>query len=66
MYYISQKQVKKSFCLKDCADLLLFKTIVLKSVSNSNFTLAVQSPKLGQAKTHFLSHFWEKKRKEYG
>ena len=33
---------------------------VLKSV-NSNFTLAVQSPKLGQAKTHVLSHFGEKK-----
>ena len=27
----------------------------LKSV-NSNFTLAVRSPKFGQAKTHFLSH----------
>ena len=27
--------------------------ILLKSV-NSNFTLAVHSPKLGQAKTHFL------------
>ena len=34
----------------------------LKSV-NSNFTLAVHSPKLNQAKTHFLSHFSEKKRK---
>ena len=32
---------------------------LLKSV-NSNFTLAIHSPKLGQAKTHFLSHFWEK------
>ena len=31
----------------------------LKSV-NSNFTLEVHSPKLGQAKTHFLSHFGEK------
>ena len=28
----------------------------LKSVS-SNFTLAVHSPKFGQAKTHFLSHY---------
>ena len=35
---------------------------LLKSV-NSNFTLAVRSPKLWQAKTHFLSHFGEKKRK---
>ena len=34
----------------------------LKSV-NSNFTLAVHSPKLNHAKTHFLSHFGEKKRK---
>ena len=34
----------------------------LKSV-NSNFTLAVYSPKFGQAKTHFLSHLKEKKRK---
>ena len=34
----------------------------LKSV-NSNLTLAVHSPKLGQAKTHFLSHFGGKKRK---
>ena len=37
----------------------------LKSV-NSNFTLAVHSPKLNQAKTHFLSHFGEKKKKKYG
>ena len=29
---------------------------ILKSV-NSNFTLAVHSPKLNDAKTHFLSHF---------
>ena len=36
----------------------------LKSV-NSNFTLAVHSPKLGQAKTHFLSHFGEKKEKTW-
>ena len=35
---------------------------VLKSV-NSNFTLAVNSPKLDQAKTHFLSHLGEKKKK---
>ena len=35
---------------------------VLKSV-NSNFTLAVHSLKLNHAKTHFLSHFGEKKRK---
>ena len=34
----------------------------LKSV-NSNFTLAVRSRKFGQAKTHFLSHVGEKKRK---
>ena len=34
----------------------------LKSV-DSNFTLAVHSPKLNQAKTHFLSHLGEKKRK---
>ena len=34
----------------------------LKSV-NSNFTLAVHSPKFGQAKTYFLSHFGKKKRK---
>ena len=34
---------------------LKYKTYLLKSV-NSNFTLAVHSPKLGQAKTHFLSH----------
>ena len=32
---------------------------MLKSV-NSNFTLAVHSPKLGQAKDHFLPHFGEK------
>ena len=31
---------------------------LLKSV-NSNFTLAVHSPKFGQAKTHFLSHLCE-------
>ena len=31
----------------------------VKSV-NSNFTLAVRSPKFGQAKTHFLSHYGEK------
>ena len=35
---------------------------VLKSV-NSNFTLAVNSPKLDQAKTHFLSHLGEKEGK---
>ena len=34
----------------------------LKSV-NSNFTLAVHSQKFGQAKSHFLSHVGEKKRK---
>jgi hypothetical protein len=34
----------------------------LKSV-NSNFTQAVHSPKLGHAKTHFLSHFGEKREK---
>ena len=34
----------------------------LKSV-NCNFTLAVHSPKLGRAKTHFLSHFGEKEGK---
>ena len=37
----------------------------LKSV-NSNFALAVHSPKSGQAKTHFLSHFRGKKEKKYG
>ena len=36
--------------------------LLLKSV-NSNFTLAVHSPKLNQVKTHFLSHLGEKKRK---
>ena len=36
--------------------------VLLKSV-NSNFTLAVHSPKFGQVKTHFLSHFRGKKRK---
>ena len=35
---------------------------VLKSV-NSNLNLAVHSPKLNQAKTHFLSHLVEKKEK---
>ena len=35
--------------------LLITKYYLLKSV-NSNFTLAVHSPKFGQAKTHFLSH----------
>ena len=35
---------------------------MLKSV-NSKFTPAVHSPKLNHAKTHFLSHFGEKKRK---
>jgi hypothetical protein len=34
----------------------------IKSV-NSNFTLAVHSPKFGQAQTHFLSLLGEKKRK---
>ena len=43
-----------------CTHFLLFE--VLKSV-NSNFTLAVHSPKLGQAKTHCLSHFGEKREK---
>ena len=38
----------------------LFTFYVLKSV-DSNFTLAVHSPKLNQAKTHFLSHLGEKK-----
>ena len=33
----------------------------VKSV-NSNFTLAVRSPKLNHAKSHFLSHFGEKKK----
>ena len=36
----------------------------LKSI-NSNFTLAVHSPKFGQAKTHFLSHFEREKKKKY-
>ena len=40
---------------------LIVSFISLKSV-NSNFTLAVHSPKFGQAKTHFLSHFRGKKR----
>ena len=35
---------------------------IVKSV-NSNFTLAVHSPKFGQAKTHLLSHSGEKRRK---
>ena len=34
----------------------------LKS-DNSNFTLAVHSPKLNHAETHFLSHFGGKKGK---
>ena len=34
----------------------------LQSV-NSNFTLVVHSPKLDQAKTHYLSHIGEEKRK---
>ena len=34
---------------------------LLKSV-DSNFTLAVHSPKFGQAKAHFLRHLEEKKR----
>ena len=34
----------------------------LKSI-NSNFTLAVHSPKLNKAKTHFLSHIGEKNEK---
>ena len=38
---------------------------LLKSV-NSNFTLEVHSPKINQAKTHFLSHFEGKKEKKYG
>ena len=33
----------------------------LKSV-NSNFTPVAHSPKLNQAKTHFLSHLGEKKK----
>ena len=48
---------KKSFLL-GCSKLLS----LLKSV-NSNFTLAVHSPKPNHAKTHFLSHFGEKKKK---
>ena len=37
-------------------------THILKSV-NSNFTLAIQSPKFGQAKTHLLSHLGKKREK---
>ena len=37
---------------KDSLKILL---VLLKSI-NSNFTLAVHSPKLNQVKTHFLSH----------
>ena len=40
-----------------------FHILKLKSV-NSNFTLAVHSPKLNHAKTHFLSHFGEKKKEK--
>ena len=50
-----QKLQKKQHNLL-CSILLfleyLMKQILLKSV-NSNFTMAVHSPKLGQAKTHF-------------
>ena len=42
-----------------------FHCALLKSV-NSNFTLAVHSPKFGQAKTYFLSQLEEKKEKKYG
>ena len=38
---------------------------MLKLVSSNNFTLTVNSPKLWQAKTHFLSHFEGKKEKKY-
>ena len=38
-------------------------SIVSPMVSDSNFTLTVHSPKLNQAKTHFLSHLGEKKGK---
>ena len=44
--------------------MMYYYTRALKSVI-SNFTLAAHSPKFGQAKTHSLSHFWEK-RKKYG
>ena len=42
---------------------MLLLRILLKS-ANPNFTLAVHSPKLNHAKTHFLSHFGEKKKKK--
>ena len=52
-----QKLQKKQHNL--CSILLFLeyfmKQILLKSV-NFNFTMAVHSPKLGQAKTQFLSH----------
>ena len=38
-------------------------SIVSPMVSDSNFTLTVHSPKLNQAKTHFLSHLGEKREK---
>ena len=53
-----------SFMLPQKSNLLLTSESPkrVKSV-NSNLTLAVHSPKLNQAKTHFLSHLGEKKRK---
>ena len=42
-----------------------FHCALLKSV-DSNFTLAVHSPKFEQAKPHILSHFREKREKKYG
>ena len=51
------KRASASFMMPQKSNLLLTSESPkrVKSV-NSNFTLAVHSPKLGQAKTHFLSH----------
>ena len=48
--------------LHGCLITFMYLSCMLKSV-NSNFTLAVHSPKFGQAKTHFLCHFGKKREK---
>ena len=58
------KRASASFMMPRKSNLLLMSESPkrVKSVK-SNFTLAVHSTKLNPAKTHFLSHLGEKKRK---
>ena len=63
--HVIKKKILRFYCMLKL-NFEFFETVYLleklKSV-NSNFTLTVHSPKLNQAKTHFLSHLGEKKRK---